>query len=184
MRDEESLSLWDHISGDCFDGPLSGTKLEFWPVQLTTVQAELERYPNSIFIHSERLPLMAKIMRWFFGQNLIERTGLKLPPRFRRSMHREIDPRRPEMDQGLGIIDENDKGKFYPMKQIPRGGMVEDVWNGRVLIIERGQTDGVPFARWKDSGEPPMQLLTRWYGFSFTYPDCDIFNEVKEKQFV
>ena len=184
MRDEETESYWDHITGDCFEGALIGQKMPFWPVSLTTVAAELEAYPDSVMIHSNSLPFFARFMSLIFGNNLIGKRGNFLPPRFRRSMHREIDARRPEMEQGLGVINEHDEGKFYPMRSIPKGGKEEDVWNGRVLIIERNETDGVPFARWKESNEPPMQLLTRWYGFSFTYPNCDIFEAKLNKELV
>ena len=45
----------------------------------------------------------------------------------------------------------------------------------RPIKIERSAIDGVPKATWLDNGEVPMQLLTRWYGFSFTYPGCLIY---------
>jgi hypothetical protein len=32
---------------------------------------------------------------------------------------------------------------------------------------------------WSD-GEVPMQLLSRWYGFAFTYPGCRIVPEDDE----
>lgn len=175
LRDEESLSLWDHITGECFDGPLAGERLPFWPVALTTMAAELSQNPDVILLRSDYRSIKRSVMGLVFRKGLIEKEGTTLPPRFRNSMHSEIDPRRPEGEQGLGVIDEADGGKFYPMTLLPKGKVVEDVWNGRKLQIERSAADGVPFARWADSGEPPMQLLTRWYGFAFTYPNCDIY---------
>jgi hypothetical protein len=177
MRDEESLSLWDHITGECFDGPLAGERMNFWPVVLTTVEAELAKYPDVILLQSNYRSLQSGVMRVVLGKSFINREGTKLLPHFRKSMHAEIDPRRPEGEQGLGVLGDNDQGKYYPMQAIPKGGVIEDVWNGRKLRIERNALDGVPFARWIDSNEPPMQLLTRWYGFSFTYPNCEIYGE-------
>jgi len=48
MRDEETESLWDHITGECFDGPLIGERLAFWGVEMTTVEAdhEADRWPE------------------------------------------------------------------------------------------------------------------------------------------
>ena len=99
-----------------------------------------------------------------------------LAPHFRKSMSKEIDPRLPEGEQGLGLMDDLEHGKFYPVRLIPEGGAIEDEWLGRQLRIERNALDGVPFAAWVDTGEAPMQLLSRWYGFSFTYPDCEIYS--------
>jgi hypothetical protein len=59
---------------------------------------------------------------------------------------------------------------------IPKDGL-EDHWHGRILRVELNRLDGVPYAYWKGTGECPMQLLTRWYGFAFTYPGCGIWGE-------
>ena len=97
-------------------------------------------------------------------------------------MHSKIDPRLPKGEQGLGVMNGVDHGKFYPMRAIPKGGAIEDQWLDRPLRIERGAIDGVPFAHWVDNNESPMQLLTRWYGFSFTYPNCDIYQASENAQ--
>lgn len=175
MRDDESMSLWDHITGECFEGPSTGRRLPFWGVDLTTVEAELADHPDAILIQSEGMPWYSRIMRWIFGDNLINKKGTILLPHFRSSMNAKIDDRLPEGENGLGVMDENNHAKFYPLKTIAKGGSISDEWMGRTLIIERGRIDGTPRARWADGSGRPMQLLTRWYGFSFTYPDCDIF---------
>jgi hypothetical protein len=62
------------------------------------------------------------------------------------------------------------------MSQIPVEG-IDDQWLGRILHIQRGAIDGVPRAKWQNTNEEPLQLLSRWYGFSFTYPQCEIFEQ-------
>lgn len=180
MRDEQTNSLWDHITGECFDGPLADERLDFWHVSLTTVEAELAHHPEAILLKSDYRGLVKWLMKWTLSRvagqrGLINREKSMLGSRFRGSMSRAIDARRPEEEQGLGVIDAQENGKFYPMNTLPKGQVITDVWHGRTLLIERGAIDGVPSARWADSDEPPMQLLTRWYGFAFTYPNCDIY---------
>ena len=172
MADEKTRTLWDHITGEAFEGELAGQMLDVWPISLTTVAAALAKFSDiEIFLSHYKHPLS-----WFF--RLTQRNKINgssfLPPRFRQSMSQEIDPRLPEMTQGLGVT-AGYRGKFYPLQAIPKGSYIDDVWQKRPLRIERSELDGVPFARWQDSGEPPMQLLSRWYGFSFTYPKCDIY---------
>ena len=179
MRDEQTKSLWDHITGECFAGPLAGERLEFWHVALTTVEAELARNPDAVLLKSNHRSLLKWLMKlahttFSGGKSLINRQKSKIPPTFRFSMSKAIDPRLPEDEQGLGVIAADDTGKFYPLRLLAKGEVVTDVWHGRTLLIERGAIDGVPFAKWVDGSEP-MQLLTRWYGFSFTYPNCDIY---------
>ncbi len=176
MRDEETESLWDHITGECFSGPLNGRRLEFWYAGLTNVAAALEKHPDTILLRSGYRSLRSSFMGNVVGRRLsYSNESTMLPPNFRKSMGRAIDPRLPEGEQGLGLRDDGDHGKFYPVALIPLGGAIEDVWVDRPLRIERNALDGVPYATWTDTGEAPMQLLSRWYGFSFTYPGCEIY---------
>ena len=175
MRDEETESLWDHITGECFDGPLEGHRLDFWPVHLTNVSAELAAHPETILLKSGYRSPKTLVMGALGKRMSYNREGTILAPHFRNSMSSEIDQRLPEGEQGLGLMDDVKQGKFYPIKVIPLGGSIEDEWLGRTVRIERNALDGVPIATWIDSGEMPMQLLSRWYGFSFTYPGCEIY---------
>ena len=183
MRDEESLSLWDHITGECFDGPLTDERLDFWPVQITTVEAELARNPDVVLLKSDSRRLVTWMMGRVLGDNVAQKEGTTLLSHFRRSMHSEIDPRLPEGEQGLGLIGPENEGRFYPLAALPRDRALIDEWQGRTIEIEVGPLDGMPTARWADqpeSAERPMQLLTRWYGFSFTYPGCEIFSQERQ----
>ena len=177
MRDEETASLWDHITGECFEGPLEGRRMDFWHVSLTNVSAELAEHPGTILLKSDYKSIKSTFMKAVMGNRLrYGNEGTFLAPQFRKSMSGKIDPRLPEGEQGLGLMDDLERGKFYPVKLIPEGGAIEDEWLGRTVRIERNTLDGVPFATWIDADEPPMQLLSRWYGFSFTYPDCEIYD--------
>lgn len=119
-------------------------------------------------------------MNTLIGKTFIEKEGTTLLGHFRKSMNSDIDPRLPEGENGLGIMTDDHQAKFYPMSAIPKGSVIEDDWLGRKLIVQRGALDGVPRAKWADGSGRPMQLLTRWYGFSFTYPNCDIYEPSDE----
>lgn len=141
----------------------------------------MARNPQAILLKSDYNTWFMRFMMWLHssfsgGNSLINREKSKIPPHFRLSMSKAIDGRLPKDKQGLGVIGDHNKGKFYPLSLLPMQEVVQDEWNGRILLIERGAIDGVPNARWADGGKPPMQLLSRWYGFSFTYPNCDIYS--------
>lgn len=177
MRDEESMSLWDHITGECFEGPLEGKRMAFWPVSMTTVAAELARDPDAVLLKSDYRSVASRLMTTVVSMGLsVHNKGTILAPHFRRSMATEIDPRLPEGEQGLGIMTDDFEGRFYPVRLL-RDGPVTDTWQGRPLRIELGEIDRIPSATFTDTGEQPMQLLTRWYGFSFTCPGCGIFGQ-------
>ena len=169
MADQETRTLWDHITGEAIEGPLEGHRLEWWPIRVTTVEAALEEWPELLILVSDYRSLPQRLMGKV--QNKKINTKGWLPPGFRSTMSGAVDPRLPEFTQGLGVV-VADEGRFYPMDSIKVEGLTDE-WHGRLMRIERRSTDGVPKAEWVD-GDVPMQLLTRWYGFAFTYPDCKI----------
>ena len=82
-----------------------------------------------------------------------------------------LDRRLPEMEIGLGVI-VNGRQRFYSLALLGDG--LEDRWQGDLLHISVNPHDGIPEACFTD-GSRPLQLFTRWYGFSFTYPETEIF---------
>lgn len=173
MADEETRTLWDHITGEAFEGPLNGKTLATWPMFITTVAAELAQHPDTVL----HLSSYRSLGQWFMGfvnrQQKLEANGF-IPPPFYRSMATPIDPRLPKLTQGLGVIVEG-QTKYYPLNTIAKGDHIDETWGEHTLRIERRAADGMLTARWLDSDELPMQLMTRWYGFAFTYPDCAIY---------
>lgn len=169
LQDDETGSWWDHITGRCVDGPLAGRRLDAWPVRITTVAAALAADPD-LELSRSRPPRWSfyRIITSLFARRLQKWT--LFPGGFRATMG-EADPRRPEMEVGLGLL-LDDRPCFYTM-EVLRGGLEED-HGGRRLELGVGEVDRVPFARWADTGERPLQLLTRWYGFSRTFPGCEV----------
>ena len=175
MADEETRTLWDHITGEAFEGPLAGERLDWWPIRVTTTSAALAEWPSLPLLVSDYRSVAQLVM----GRVKPKKIHTKgwLPPGFRATMSAPVDARLDELAQGLGVI-VDDQARFYPLDRLPESGL-EDVWGERIMQITRGALDGVPAANWADGkdGEIPMQLLSRWYGFVFTYPGCGIVPE-------
>ncbi|MBV7338282.1 hypothetical protein KFU94_60665 [Chloroflexi bacterium TSY] len=51
---------------------------------------------------------------------------------------------------------------------------VEDQWDRRVLKVNVAQWMGCHLRRGRIQGNANA-TSTRWYGFAFTYPNCDIY---------
>jgi hypothetical protein len=159
------------MTGEAVDGVLAGYQLEVWPIRMTTVAAALVEHENVTISFSGYKSFQRTLAQRLYPSFIHEK--IWLPKFFRASMNAPIDPRLDKLTQGLGVV-MGRKAKYYPLHLIPRAGL-QDIWLGRSLIINRGPIDGVPYAAWEDHGEEPMQLLSRWYGFSFTYPQCEIY---------
>jgi hypothetical protein len=171
LADRETRTHWDHITGEAFAGPLAGYQLDVWAIHMTTVAAARMEHPDiTISFSNVRSP-----RRWLAQRlypNFIHSQGW-IPGFFYASLSEPMDPRLDKLTQGFGVI-AGKKAKFYPMGRLHMNG-THDQWLNRLLYIERGAVDGVPRAIWMDTGQEPMQLLSRWYGFSFTYPGCEIY---------
>lgn len=168
LIDDETRTYWDHITGEAVHGPLRGARMDVWGLEMTNVKAASATYPK-LLLYQSRPNLIGRLMGW------ARRLGIfqdKLPPGFRATMG-EPDSRLPEMRIGLGVI-AGDVRRFYPRDSIKNG--IDDELNGRSLRIRIGQDDGIPVAMWGD-GSRPLQLFTRWYGFSYTFPGCQIYGD-------
>lgn len=172
LMDDESGTYWDHVSGEALKGPLLGHTLDPWPIRITTRAAALAERPRLRIALSDYRSPLAWIMSLVHRRTIHNRGFIPLP--FYLTMRDPVDDRLPKLTQGLGVMVGSD-ARFYPMAAIPEGGIADD-WHGRKLVVERGRIDGVPRARWGDGGEEPMQLLTRWYGFAYTYPNVAIYS--------
>ena len=166
LTDDESRSHWDHITGAAVHGPLRGAQLDAWPIEMTNVGAVMQVEPElPVFV--SRLNLAQRL----FTRIARRMAGKLFPPGFRRTMG-ERDARLAEMEIGLGVV-VGHHSHFYPTSTIGQG--LRDTIEDRELSLSIGELDQVPIAVWADDGSRPMQLFTRWYGFSHTFPDCEIY---------
>lgn len=170
LADRETRTHWNHITGQASEGPLAGSQLDVFPVHMTTVAAALAEHPGITVTVSTHRSLRRKVAQALYP-DFIHGT-VWFPGFLYASMNAPLDARLDRLTQGLGVI-VGKRAKFYPMQSIPADGF-DDYWGAHALHVARGPIDRVPRARWKDTGREPMQLLTRWYGFSFTYPQCEI----------
>lgn len=169
MIDDETRSYWDHITGEAVRGAQMGQVLTSWPITVTTVSAALARDPV-LTISISRPPLFARLQGLLSNRQMRGRGFL--PPFFRATME-EPDERLALMARGLGVVIEK-RARFYPLTDIGAG--IADDWDGRTLSVQIDELDSTPVATWED-GTRPFQLWSRWYGFSYTFPDCEIFTD-------
>ena len=201
LGDEETGSIWNHITGQAVYGPLEGYTLPVFNLLHMTAEHALDRYPGLSVAISDR-PVRGR--RGFFAP-LAERVPF-LREGFRSTIVKE-DTRLPTMDIGLGVWTDSEQ-RYYPMEAVQAAGaaLVDD-FDGRRLIVyvEPGaysldaffteeQTVSAEGSRLtvgeglvleggvlKDASdrrletERPLQLFSRWYGFALTFPGTTIY---------
>ena len=198
LRDLETGTIWNHITGAPMYGSLTGNRLATYNLLQTTVAGALAAYPQIDVAISDR-PIRKQ------KESFIDQIPV-LGGMLRRTMARE-DDRRPQMELGLGIWRE-DVQRYYPMNTVRKqDGLVVDAfedrqvvvyidprtrvltslftraahaeWDGKKIRLSDGTTirDGALFdaAGERIEQERPLQLFTRWYGFALTFPETTIY---------
>jgi len=204
MRDEESGTFWDHLTGEAVYGPLVGSTLEVSNLMQTTVAQVLGQDPGALVALSDRAPLQTDENMSLRG--LLRRTGQRLNALFGSTVERE-DNRMPTMDLGMGVWD-GEEARYYSYDRVTgKGNVVLDELAGRPVAVYLDpsayalaactiDTDGTT---WEEkvlyfsdgsyieggvfhnaSGERaqierPHQIFTRWYGFALTFPETEIY---------
>lgn len=180
ISDRESWSLWEPMTGECTEGPHEGRSLEVWPVRPTTVAAARRERPGLELSLTNCRSLTSWLVQKTWPRVLDNRRGF-IPPPFFRTMAGRIDDRMHRLELGLGVM-LGGRHVFFPLESIPKGGDAMIRVGSRMMKVYRGEVDGVPHATWCapwDDEDPPMQMFTRWYAFSFRYPECELWQGPK-----
>lgn len=205
MSDDETGSIWEHVTGECIRGPLQGVQLNTRPAQYLTAAQLVEAVPDATIAVS-RASLRSRLLNAFLLRRMLRPSGY-MPGVFRLSMMQH-DTRLPELELGLGIWSDG-HARFYPMKAIKgQNNALIDTFNQQQIVVYIDPASGAPVAHrssaqiagWEgetlalDSGERirngyvldpaserhpldrPHQQFTRWYGFSYMFPACEIFS--------
>mmetsp|Transcript_1492 Transcript_1492/g.4025 ORF Transcript_1492/g.4025 Transcript_1492/m.4025 type:complete len:199 (+) Transcript_1492:325-921(+) len=191
MRDEETESLWDHMTGRCLRGRLEGAELERFNVRIVSLDRLRAECPGARFLgdgvglREYGKPNLTSPGAWFmrvFGRKAMrvmfrakagEDNAGVMPSHFLASFDGQVDARLPKLANGLGVLSGRE-ARFYPMKAVKAaGGALKEELDGRTLEVamEPGEP---PRAQWEGGGEP-FQFLSRWYGWSVSYPGTSIF---------
>jgi uncharacterized protein DUF3179 len=205
MSDDETGSVWEHVTGECIQGPLQGEQLTTHAAQYMTAAQLLEAVPDAKLALS-KASWRSRLLDTLLLRRMASSTGY-MPGVFRVSMTTR-DTRLPELELGLGIwIDGH--ARFYPMQTInAHHNALIDTLNQQPIVIYIDPITATPTAHrttariqgWDgdalvlDSGERirngqvltataehrpvdrPNQQFTRWFGFSCMFPACDIFS--------
>lgn len=204
MKDDETGTFWDHMTGEAVYGPLVGEAMPVQGLVQTTVEQVLANSPDARVTLSDQAIRSDDDMK---VDGLLAGIRGRLNRMFQSTVERD-DTRRPQMDMGLGLWSD-DLARYYPLDVIRTEGraIVDDFGGGRVVVmidpdnfiltafrtdarsatwdgevlrlsdgtyIEKGVLRG---ADGEAVGERPVQVFTRWYGFSLTFPETEIYGE-------
>ena len=210
MGDRQTGSFWDHITGECLHGPLKGRQLELAPLRHMQAEQALAQFPDArIALSRLLLPFglidgLIKIgQRLGKGSFLPPRfagsMGAEDPRRARMEIGLGIwsdtASRYYPLDllkaRGGVLLDRFDDKKMLvyldPVSGTPTPLFVDvqkAEWDGDALGLDSGAT--IRSGRLYDAygtelpTTQPLHLFSRWYGFSLTFPRCEIYGGANE----
>ena len=203
MKDEESGTYWDHLTGRAVYGPLVGETLEVSTLRQTTVEQLLDTDPDAMIALSDQALRRDDQMT---ADGLLAGIRGRLSGMFSSTVDRE-DTRRPTMDLGIGLW-QGDQARYYPHDVVRQEGRaLVDTFGGERVLVFLDPKAFVLVAMYVDGDDPewdddvlrlsdgsyieggllydsagervemrrPTQVFTRWYGFSLTFPGTEIY---------
>ena len=205
MRDEETGTFWDHLTGEAVYGPQVGTVSEIANLLHSRADQVLANDPGALIALSDRAMRTDEDME---PRSLLARVGGRLSRMFRTTV-KEEDDRLPTMDIGLGIWD-GEEARYYSYERVvAEDEAVLDTFQGQRLPVFLDPSSYVLSSflvdaeslRWDDDvlrlsndqyvegsilydpdgtraeAARPLQIFTRWYGFALTFPEAEIYGE-------
>ncbi|MDT8340311.1 MAG: DUF3179 domain-containing (seleno)protein [Longimicrobiales bacterium] len=205
MLDLETRTYWDHLTGDALYGPLVGTTLPIANLRQTTVEQVLAEDPDALVALSDRTlrrdddlrydGLMARVRgrlsRLFQGTVADEdtrRPQMDLGMGIWAGDESRYYPMETIQRNGRFVLDTFQGRRvlvFLEPVSVSLNAVYVDAeraeWDGRTLRLSNGMyvENGVfhDAAGARVRMERPMQVYTRWYGFSQTFRDPVIYGE-------
>jgi hypothetical protein len=205
LGDKETHSFWDHISGECIHGPLRGQTLELsGSLFYMTAKQALKAYPEARIAISRQSffqKILSQIFQWtslrskgyipsFFNKTMGKADNRSPRLDIGLGIWFETKARYYPLEQlkahGNAIIDTVNGHRILvyidPISKAPsaiHSTASEYHWDGETLHLNThevikdsrlydGQGSLLPMNR-------PNQMFARWYGFSYTFPNCDIY---------
>jgi hypothetical protein len=204
LGDRESGSYWDHITGACVHGPLKGYQLEVLPLLHMNVAQALTKTPDARVAISKQA-FKQRVMAYFAGWARRSKRGLLPPGFKRTMGEEDTRRPRMDIGLGVwtdttqryyplerlrahggALIDELDGRRLLiymdPTSSTPVALYTNATscnWQGDVLHLDTGGIirGGALYDAQGGSQAVtrPMQLFTRWYGFAYTFPGCEVY---------
>jgi len=205
MGDDETGSYWDHLTGLCVHGRLTGQRMNRHSNLLhMNVQKALTAYPG---IQVAFYPLDAEQQAEAQEDEIWRKEAEPdWSTRLQQTLANE-DTRLPRLDMGLGVWTDH-QSRYYPMTRLNLiDNALIDELDGRQLLVYIDPVSQVPDAFYTDATEAitrrdtiqlnngdtlrdggvfnkegqlrhverPLQLFSRWYAFAVRFPGCGIY---------
>jgi Protein of unknown function (DUF3179) len=210
MSDYETGSVWEHVTGECIRGPLRGAQLNTRSAQYLTAAQLVEAVPDAKIALS-RASLRSRLLNVLLLRRMLRPTGympgafrLSMTKRDKRLPELELGlgiwmngqarfyPMKAIKSQNNALIDTLGQQQIVvyidPATGTPAAHRCTaqiQGWDGDMLALDSGERirNGCVLTAASELQplDRPNQQFTRWYGFSYLFPACEIFSMATEE---
>ena len=199
FRDTETGTLWNHITGEAMHGPLAGRRLAVANLLQMNVRQALAMEPltriavsdvayatNGFRAADEQRVTLSSVFESNLGEEDLRRPRMEMGLGIWSETSRRYYPIDTIRSEGGALVDVFDGRRLLvyidPVSSTPAALFVEADRARRQddqIHLDDGSTVRSGMV-WTGSGasgatERPMQIFTRWYGFSLTFADPDVY---------
>lgn len=128
MKDQQTGSRWQQATGECFEGPMKGRKLEPYPFLITTWGEWRRRHPGTLAL----VPKAEYRENFDFMAGMLERQR-RGEMTFTRGILRE-DDRLPTHEQVIGL-ELGAAHKAYPLARLQQEEVIQDQVGGEPVVL-------------------------------------------------
>ena len=205
MSDVETGSVWEHVTGECIRGPLQGAQLNTRCAQYVTAAQLLATVPNA-HIAVSKASWRSRLLDVLLLRRMLAPTGymprlfrLSMTRRDTRLPELELGlgiwidrqarfyPMKVLRAHHNALVDILNQQRMVifidPVSGAPgahRTTAQIQGWEGDTLVLDSGERirDGYVLtgAAERHPADRPNQQFTRWYGFSYMFPACQIYS--------
>jgi hypothetical protein len=172
LRDDETGSYWNSFTGEALAGPLAGKSMPAFSLKRMRVSEARATRPG---LEIMRSPISTYGRMWSRSvTGLMHTTNGFMPFYFRKSFDKQ-DARRDEFELGLGVV-AGGQARFYPASELAkRTTPFVDELGGVALVVDHDE-QGLGRVETLGNSDAAFEVWGRWYGFSVTFPKCDIWS--------
>jgi hypothetical protein len=171
LRDDETGTYWNSFTGEGLAGPLAGKTMETFSLKRMRVGEAREKFTRVELLRS---PISAYGRVWSRAVNGLTKGPEGFMPFFFRKSFDRQDPRREELELGLGVV-AGGQARFYPASELAkRDTPFVDELGGTALVVDHDE-QGLGRVEALGSADAPFEVWGRWYGFSVSFPACDVW---------
>ncbi len=145
MKDRETGTTWSHYTGEAFDGPLKGKRLQWVQLERATANRLLAEAPNATIPVRSQMRFRERVVP---VRNRDKAMGSRMPPPFVPTLPKALSKKLPLHAHGIGVA-VGTSHQFYPLDLLYETPVINDRFAGvdTIVMLQDGTATAAVYSR-------------------------------------